>query len=332
VPAANAIIEAEALAWLAANPAEPQTSVVTSLPDRSELRGASLASWTAWFVDAARAVVRWVPEDGVAIFYQTDVRNHEAWIDKAHLVLRAADAEAAALIFHKIVCRMPPGTANPQGGPSYSHLLCVARDARAPRTPQPDVLPDAGPASWPRGMGEAACRLACAYLRADTSTRRVVDPFCGHGSVLAVACAMGFDVLGVDLNRKCCRAARTAIARAVEAHDLFVRGADAFDRAEFFEAHERWEERWRVTAAGEERLYLQGLIQIAAAFHKLFVMRGPEAAERLLQKGLSKLEGREGLMGVDLLGFCAELRACSGLLASRDFDRARVPRFGRLRA
>jgi DNA modification methylase len=36
----------------------------------------------------------------------------------------------------------------------------------------------------------------------------VVDPFCGHGTVLAVANAMGFDALGIDLSVRQCRAAR----------------------------------------------------------------------------------------------------------------------------
>jgi tRNA G10 N-methylase Trm11 len=39
----------------------------------------------------------------------------------------------------------------------------------------------------------------------------VVDPFCGRGTVLAVANAMGFDALGVDLGAKRCRAARALV-------------------------------------------------------------------------------------------------------------------------
>jgi len=206
-PAERRIIQADALAWMNANAPDPLASVVTSLPDVSEL-SLDLDAWRAWFVDAARRVIRWVPETGVAIFYQSDIRHLGAWIDKGYLVMRAAEDERATLLWHKIVCRHPPGTIA-LGRPSYSHMMCVTRGARGPlRRPGPDVLADAGFAPWSRAMGVAACRVACRFLREETATRIVVDPFCGRGTVLAVANQMGFDALGVDISAKRCRAAR----------------------------------------------------------------------------------------------------------------------------
>lgn len=191
-----------------ANVAEPGSSVVTSLPDVSELGGASLASWKAWFVSAARRVIRWTPEDGVSIFYQSDIRVQGAWIDKGYLIMRAAEEEGAHVVWHKIVCRKPPGTIG-LGRPSYSHMICLSKKLREPaRRPGPDVLPDAGHMPWSRAMGVEACRVACAYLRDETSTKIVVDPFCGRGTVLAVANDLGLDALGVDLSAKRVRAAR----------------------------------------------------------------------------------------------------------------------------
>ena len=57
-------------------------------------------------------------------------------------------------------------------------------------------------------MGVEACRVACRFLREESETTRVVDPFCGHGTVLAVANEMGFDALGVDLSARQCKKAR----------------------------------------------------------------------------------------------------------------------------
>jgi tRNA G10 N-methylase Trm11 len=37
----------------------------------------------------------------------------------------------------------------------------------------------------------------------------VVDPFCGFGTVLAVANALGLDAVGVDVSPRMCRRART---------------------------------------------------------------------------------------------------------------------------
>jgi DNA modification methylase len=57
-------------------------------------------------------------------------------------------------------------------------------------------------------MGVRACALACRFLRDETTTTLVVDPFCGHGTALAVANAYGFAALGIDRSARQCRAAR----------------------------------------------------------------------------------------------------------------------------
>ncbi len=208
---ARRVIHAEALAWMAANPADSGTSVVTSLPDVSELQDLSLDAWRTWFIDAARRVIQWVPERGLAIFYQSDVRIGGKWIDKSYLINRAIEDAGASLVWHKLVCRKPPGSVA-LGRPSYSHMLCATMTDRAvPRHPGPDVLADAGHMPWSKAMGVAACTVACRFLREETATRVVVDPFCGRGTVLAVANAMGFDALGVDVGAKRCRAARAMV-------------------------------------------------------------------------------------------------------------------------
>jgi len=206
-PARRTIVHGDALAWLDANPVRSGTSVITSLPDASELAGLGFEGWRQWFVSTAGRIIRWVPDDGVAIFFQSDIRHQGVWVDKGYLIMRAAEEQQAAVVWHKIVCRRPPGTIA-QGRPSYSHMTCITRalDA-APIRPGPDVISDAGYMPWPRAMGENACRVACRYLREETATRMVVDPFCGEGSVLAVANGLGFDAIGVDLSPKRCRTA-----------------------------------------------------------------------------------------------------------------------------
>jgi tRNA G10 N-methylase Trm11 len=42
----------------------------------------------------------------------------------------------------------------------------------------------------------------------ETPTRTIVDPFCGWGTALAVANALGMDAVGVDLSARMCRRAR----------------------------------------------------------------------------------------------------------------------------
>jgi len=202
------IIHGEALAWMAENVASYDASVVTSLPDLSERSDLDLEGWKAWFVLAARRVIAWTPPRGVAVFFQSDIRHDGALVDKSYLVMRAAEEERASLLWHKIVCRKPPGTIS-FGRPSWSHMLCVGHAPReTPKRPGPDVLPDAGLMPWSRAMGVRACEAACAYLRDEAEAHVVVDPFCGRGTVLAVANAMGLDAIGVELSAKRCRAAR----------------------------------------------------------------------------------------------------------------------------
>jgi hypothetical protein len=199
---------ADALAWLEGRAVLAGCSVVTSLPDVSEFPTLSLAEWKQWFTRAAARLMEKVPAEGVAIFYQTDVKKAGAWVDKGYLISKAAEEAGCEMLFHKVVCRRAPGTVT-FGRPAYSHLLGFSRGVRVDLgRATPDVLPEAGEVTWTRGMGVQACLAACRFIQEHTPTRTVVDPFCGHGTVLAVANALGLDAVGVELSRKRAKKAR----------------------------------------------------------------------------------------------------------------------------
>jgi hypothetical protein len=77
------------------------------------------------------------------------------------------------------------------------------------------------------------------------------------------------------------------VAPAASLKERIEQGREAFNRGEFFEAHERWEDAWH-QLQGPERDAVQGLIQIAAGLHHLQRGRRRPAA-RLLRKGLARL-------------------------------------------
>lgn len=81
-----------------------------------------------------------------------------------------------------------------------------------------------------------------------------------------------------------------------------------FAAGRFFEAHEEWERLW-LRAAGQERLFLQGLIQLAAAC--VHFEKGRQApAARLLVLARTKLSsGLERRSEFDLSGLLAVLTA-----------------------
>jgi DNA-directed RNA polymerase specialized sigma24 family protein len=111
--------------------------------------------------------------------------------------------------------------------------------------------------------------------------------------------------------------------------EALERGARLFDEGAFFEAHEAWEERWLVETDPTRRRGLQGLIQVAAGFHKLLVTGDADAASRLLAKGLAKLDASpEPIGGLEIAAFREETRECARALAEGRFDRAALPRLG----
>ncbi|MSP56199.1 MAG: SAM-dependent methyltransferase [Myxococcales bacterium] len=205
---ARTVHHADGLGWLRDNTLPADHAIVTSLPDASELPKLGFDGWRAWFTSAAELACRSVADGSVAIFFQTDIKHDGRWVDKAYMVARGAEAAGSSLLWHKIACRIAPGNTG-FGRPAFAHLLCFSRDARLTAAQSsPDVLPGLGEMPWPRAMGTAACDAVCTFLIAHTSVRTVVDPFCGHGTMLAVANRRGLDAIGVELSAKRAEKAR----------------------------------------------------------------------------------------------------------------------------
>ncbi len=79
----------------------------------------------------------------------------------------------------------------------------------------------------------------------------------------------------------------------------FHEGIAEFNRRRFFEAHEVWEDLWHEYRE-EDRVFLQGLIQIAAGCYHLQT-ENVNGAFSLIGKGLDKLEPyRAGHAGLDV--------------------------------
>ncbi len=202
------VYQGDGLAWLREHPLGPEHAVVTSLPDVSELPRLGFGGWRDWFVATAELVCQRVAPESVAIFYQTDIKHEGRWVDKAYLVSRGAEAAGSSLLWHKVVCRIAPGQCT-FGRPAFAHLLCFSSALRlTPAQSSADVLPSLGEMPWPRAMGTAACEAVCTFLLHHTACRVVVDPFCGHGTALAVANARGLDAIGVELSAKRAERAR----------------------------------------------------------------------------------------------------------------------------
>lgn len=115
-------------------------------------------------------------------------------------------------------------------------------------------------------------------------------------------------------------------------------GIRLYNAGQFYEAHEAWEIPWLAEKPGAPRRLLQGLIQVTAAFHKLFVQRQVRGAIKLLDRGLAKLDDLPAdYLGVAVGPLCDGARRCLAALRDlehracgvEDFDRTLVPRLER---
>jgi len=102
-----------------------------------------------------------------------------------------------------------------------------------------------------------------------------------------------------------------------------ARGRALFNARLFWEAHEAWEEAW-MEEEGDTRLFLQGLIQVAAGYYKAFVQSQPVGCVKLLGTGLDKLRPLDGgFGGIALSAFVAQVEAT--LLSARAWQAGGAP-------
>lgn len=108
-------------------------------------------------------------------------------------------------------------------------------------------------------------------------------------------------------------------------------GMDLYNAGQYWECHEVLEEVW-LEARPEDKLFLQGLIQAAAAFHKYLVQKNAVGAIKLLTRALNKVTRySDDYMGLDMETFKYGLSTCwrevieLGQRHIEEFDAGLVP-------
>jgi predicted metal-dependent hydrolase len=108
-------------------------------------------------------------------------------------------------------------------------------------------------------------------------------------------------------------------------------GIAQYNDGYFFEAHETWEDVW-LQCPVPARTFLQGMIQVAAAFVHLMRREYPGTV-RLLGHAIEKLEGfPDGYLGVDAARLAAEARRARDELLElgqerfASWDTSRIPK------
>jgi hypothetical protein len=191
---------ADAVEWLTNR--RDVGAVVTSLPDAAET-GMAMERWEGWFVAAAHLCMSAASESAPAVFYQTDRKADGKVYSKSALLFAAASRGRIRLLWHKVVLRRGVGKIDLHR-PGYTHLMAFSVGGK-PGAATPDVI-DAGKMIYPNAMGMNAALLSVRF--AQSTCRRLVDPFCGRGTVPVLADALGMTAIGVDIDQTQVDAAR----------------------------------------------------------------------------------------------------------------------------
>jgi hypothetical protein len=192
----------DAIKWLQNYEDKGGVSFLGSLPDFSEFQSFTLEQWKEWFLDTASLILSRTSPEGVTIFFQSDIKHEGIWVDKGYIVSKAAEKLGHNLLWHKIFCRAQPGTIM-FGRPAYSHMLCFSRKVVPDISKSTaDVIPDLGEKTWVRGIGLEASLFAANFVKKHTTTKTLINPFCGEGSVIAAANFAGLNAVGIERSPK----------------------------------------------------------------------------------------------------------------------------------
>ena len=105
-----------------------------------------------------------------------------------------------------------------------------------------------------------------------------------------------------------------------EQQEALDRGINLFNDQRFFEAHEEWEQEWRLMREGEDKTFFQGLIYTAASFLH-YTRRECTGAKELLSRSLSSLRaGMDGHPDISVGQLIEDLTRLQEPFASCTFD------------
>jgi hypothetical protein len=190
----------DAIQWLAKN--KGHDCIITSIPEMDELN-MNIKEYEVFFRNAAKLVFEAVKDDGYAIFLQTD-RKHHGWVDKGYWITHEGKQLDFHTVWKKIALTRDVGKAD-LFRPTYSNMLCFTKKGKVGK-----VLPDviiAGEKTYTHAFGVEAVILCVQYAK-EQGIKKIVDPFSGSGTTLAVANEMGLDAVGVEIDKKYCEMSR----------------------------------------------------------------------------------------------------------------------------
>jgi len=121
----------------------------------------------------------------------------------------------------------------------------------------------------------------------------------------------------------------------------FYQGVELFNKKQFYDAHEEWEEMWSEYFLSD-RLFIQGLIQVTVSLYHLStnnIIGSKNLMSRAINK-LTKLGPSNGnwlpvIRGIDAYGFISKIQICYDSLLNinniDEFDWDLVPTINKIK-
>jgi hypothetical protein len=191
----KSIICADAIEWLKSNTCD---AVFTSPPDAEEIEK-TLEDWEIWFRNAISLCFK--ASSGPVVFYVTDRKSGGRIYSKAGTIFSEAATYGAIPAWHKICLCRDVGQTDIHR-PTFTHLLAFNG---SPGKASPDVI-QRGKTVYKNGTGLVAARVGVEWIKKQAES--ITDPFCGQGTIPAVAEAFGVSATGIDIDELQCKKAR----------------------------------------------------------------------------------------------------------------------------
>lgn len=224
------VICEDAVAWLRSSEDPLEGSIFCGIPDIADVYNfipsneivQRAKDYEEWFLTVIRLIFQRISSGQCVILSQTDgkIIDHEGnlvyWVDKAHLCHRIANEFHCQLLWHKIaIDHNSMSTLVSSHRPCYTHLLCFGKDFTFPISQflTPDVI-DRGVMTWDKATGLEACILCIAFLKYVVNAPCIFNPFCGHGTILAVSDYFGVPSVGIEIMAKRARKAQCKDVRS----------------------------------------------------------------------------------------------------------------------
>ena len=183
----------DAMAWLYGK--KNVGAIVTGIADSNEI-GISVKEWIPWFRHLTALCLNATSEDCPCVFIQTDRKEGGRWLSKAAMTMKVAELMGFRLLWHKISLRHQPGTID-MFRPGYTNMLAFSQEAKIGKA-TPDVIPP-GRLVYENATNWDAAMVGVEFAK--RFTNKLVDPFCGRGTIPAIANGLGMDVTAVDIDK-----------------------------------------------------------------------------------------------------------------------------------